>query len=80
MTKVEAMFLLVEPISKEDSLYTNSFDRKDPALDRRDSAGIDKAAKMAGRSEDIKMPDVGHIPFESMYTTSSRLRSRIQSI
>lgn len=77
MTKVEAMLFLVEPISKEKSSYTNPFDRKDPALDRRDSAGIDKAAKMAGRSEDIKIADVGHIPFESKHTTSSRLRSRI---
>ena len=82
MAKTEAMLPLVEPISKEESPYTD-------ALDRRDPVGIDEAAEMPGRSEntempgkneDIKMPDVRQIPPESEHTTSSRSRSGIQSI
>ena len=77
MAKGEAILPLVEPISKEESLYTDALDRRDPALDLRDPAGIDEATKMPGRSEDTKMPDVRHIPPESKHTNSSRSRSGI---
>ena len=73
MAKTEAILPLVELINKEESPYTDVFDRRDPA-------GIDKAAEMPGRSEDTEMPDVRHIPPKSEYTTSSRSRSGIQSI
>ena len=73
MAKTEAILPLVESISKEESPYTDALDRKDPA-------GIDEAAEMPGRGEDIEMPDVRHIPPEREHTTSSRSRSGIQSI
>ena len=56
MAKTEAMLPLVEPITKEESPYTDALDRRDPALDRRDPAGIDEAAEIPGRSEDTEMP------------------------
>ena len=80
IAKAEAMLPLIEPISKKESPYTDALHKRDPAVDWRDPAGIDKAAKMLGRSEDTEMPDVRHIPPESKHTTSSRSRSRIQSI
>lgn len=67
------MLLFVESVSKKESLYTD-------ALDGRDLAGINKVAEMPGRSEDIKMSGIKHIPSESNYTTFIWSRLRIQSI
>lgn len=43
MVKVEAILPLVKIISKEKSAYTDAPDKKDPALQRKDLASIDKA-------------------------------------
>lgn len=74
------MLLLVELISKKESLYTDTFDRKDLALDRKDPTDIDKAAEMSGGSENTKMPNIRHIFPKSKHTNSNRSRSECQSI
>lgn len=71
---------LVETINKKKSLYTDFFDKKDLAFDRKNLASIDQAAKMPDRSKDIKMPHIRHICLESKHTTSSQSRLGIQSI
>ena len=80
MAKAETMLRLVESFSKEESPYIDVLDKRDPDLDWRDMAGIDKTAEMPGKSEDTEMPDVRHISPKSKHPTSSRSRLRIQSI
>lgn len=68
MAKVKVMLPLIKQISKKMSLYTYAFDRRDPTLDRRDPNSIDKATEMLGKSRDIKMSDIRHIPPKSKHT------------
>lgn len=65
------MLLLIEPIHKKKSPSTDTLDWKNPALDRKNLANINEAAKMPGRNKDTKMPDKLHIPPENKYTTSN---------
>lgn len=46
IAKIKALLSLIELIGKEESLYIDTLDRKDPVFNRRNSAGIDKATKM----------------------------------
>ena len=82
MAKTETILPLIKPISKEESPYTDIFDRRDPAgIDKvAEMPGRSKDTEMPGRSEDTEMPDVKHIPREGEHTTSGRSRSGIQSI
>lgn len=80
MIEAEAIWLLVKPINKKESLYTDAYDRKDLALNIKDSAGIDKAAEMPSRSKNTKMLDIKLIFPKNKYNTSSWSRSEIEFI
>lgn len=43
--------LLIKLINKKESSYTNIFNIKDPALKKKDLAGINKAKKMSDRNK-----------------------------
>lgn len=62
---------MVKPISKKENFYTNTFNKRDWALNKRDLSGINKAVEMFGRSKDTKMLDIKHIPPKSKYNISS---------
>lgn len=62
---------MVESISKEKSLYIDTFDKKDPILDKKDLADIDKAAEMSGRIKNTKMSNIRHIFPKKKHITSS---------
>lgn len=71
MTKAQAILLLIKPISKKKTLYTNALNRKDPA-------GI--VEKMLDKNKAAKMSNVKYITPKSKHITSILLRLKIQSI
>lgn len=77
MVKTEAILPLVKPISEKESAYTDTLDKKDLTLDKKDTASIDEPAEMPCRSENIKMPNIRHILSRNKHTTFSQLRTRI---
>lgn len=79
--------LLIKLISKEENFYINIFNRKDPVFDKKDLifnkknlAGINKAIKMLGKNEEIKMWNIGHIFYEIEHITFNHLRLEIKFI
>lgn len=62
MAKIEAILLLIKPISKEKSLFTDAPDRKNPTSSDKE---------MSDRSKVAKMPEVKHIISESKHITST---------
>lgn len=66
IAKTEAILPLVKPFNEKKSLYTDTYDKRNPA---------DINKKMPNKNEVAKMPEVKLIIFESKYTifTWSRL-------
>lgn len=78
---------MIELISKEENFYINVFNRKDLIFDKKNLilnkkslAGINKAIKMLGKNEEIKMWNIRHIFYEIEHTTFSHLRLEIKFI
>lgn len=72
MAKSSAMILLLEPISKNKSLYIKTHNKKD-------LFSIDKTIKLLDKSKNTKMLKIRHITLESEHTTFNQSKSRIQS-
>lgn len=68
MVKVKVMLPLIKLMNKEKSLYTNTFDKKDPA-------GINE--EMSDKSEVVEMLDIKYLTLKSKNITSIRSKTGI---
>lgn len=78
MAKVEIILFLVKLINKNESLYTDAFDRKDLAFNTKNLASINEAAEIINKSENTKILYVKLISPKNKHTNSSQLGSEIQ--
>lgn len=62
------MLLLLKPMDKEKSLYTNVFDKKNLAFDKKNLANI---TKITDKNKDIKISDIRQLNLKNEYTTSN---------
>lgn len=65
------MLPLIKLINKKKSLYTDIFERKNSALNKKDLASIDKVAKIPGRNKNIKMLNIKYILLKNKHTIFS---------
>lgn len=80
MAKVEVILFFIKPISKNESLYTDAFNKKNLAFNTRNLASIDKATEIINKSENTKILYIKYISPKSKHSTSSQSRSGIQFI
>lgn len=65
------MLTLIKSMNKKKRSYMNAFDKRDPALNKKDLISIYKIVKIINKSKNTKMSNMRYITLENNYSNSS---------